>query len=453
MKRNSVISVRDLTRHIKTTLEGDLNLQNVWVRGEISNFTHHSSGHMYFTLKDAQSRVKSIMFSSSNQKMSFLPKEGMMVLARGSISIYERDGQYQFYIQQMQPDGIGSLYLAFEQLKKKLEAEGLFAANRKRPIPRYPRTIGVITSPTGAAVRDVMTTLKRRFPSVPVLIYPVLVQGKQAAPSIVRAIEAFNRHGEADVLIVGRGGGSLEELWAFNEEAVARSIVASQIPVISAVGHETDFTISDFVADLRAATPTAAAELAVPHYLEMKQQLSQFDHRMQRGLFKLLEQSRTRLERMLKSQGLANPRKQLQQPAERLDRLTEQLMYRIRSRLANDQHRLMKLERGLGTYNPKQQIVFARKRQDAASRQLAQAMRMLARMKRNRFSSQIRHLDALSPLKIMQRGYSLVYDEKEKRLVKSIQQVQPGDLIKVRLTDGQLDCQIWGMEEMKDDNG
>ena len=193
------------------------------MRGEISNFTHHSSGHMYFTLKDADGRLKSIMFASHNQKLGFIPKEGTKVIARGNISVYERDGAYQFYVTAMQPDGIGSLYLAFEQLKKKLEGEGLFAPERKKPIPRFPRAIGVITSPTGAAIRDVIITLQRRFPSIPILLYPVLVQGTQAAPSIVKAIEAMNRLGEADVLIVGRGGGSLEELWAFNEETVARS--------------------------------------------------------------------------------------------------------------------------------------------------------------------------------------------------------------------------------------
>ncbi|WP_232282324.1 exodeoxyribonuclease VII large subunit, partial [Paenibacillus sp. oral taxon 786] len=251
-------------------LESDQVLTDVWIRGEISNFTHHSSGHMYFTLKDADSRIKSIMFASYNQRLPFRPKEGTRVIARGNVSVYERDGQYQFYVTHMQPDGVGSLYLAFEQLKQKLEAEGLFAPGRKRPLPRFPKTIGVVTSPTGAAVRDILTTLGRRYPQAAVILYPVLVQGKGAAPSIVKAIRTLNAMGEADVLIVGRGGGSLEELWAFNEEQVARAIYESAIPVISAVGHETDFTIADFVADLRAATPTAAAELAVPHTAELR---------------------------------------------------------------------------------------------------------------------------------------------------------------------------------------
>ncbi|BCG60085.1 hypothetical protein PUR_35100 [Paenibacillus sp. URB8-2] len=283
MAERKVYSIKDLNRYIRMKLDSDHVLSDVWIRGEISNFTHHGSGHMYFTLKDESSRIKAIMFASHNQRLPFVPKEGSRVIARGNVTVYERDGQYQFYATHMQPDGIGSLYLAYEQLKKKLEQEGLFAAELKRPLPRYPRCIGVVTSPTGAAVRDILITLRRRFPQVAIVVYPVLVQGKGAAPSIVKAIHELNAMGEADVLIVGRGGGSLEELWAFNEEAVARAIAASDIPVISAVGHETDFTIADFAADLRAATPTAAAELAVPHAAELAAQLRQQQRLLRQG--------------------------------------------------------------------------------------------------------------------------------------------------------------------------
>lgn len=278
-----VYSIKELNRYIRMKLDSDNLLSDVWIRGEISNFTHHGSGHMYFTLKDESSRIKAIMFASHNQRLPFIPKEGARVIARGNVTVYERDGQYQFYATHMQPDGIGSLYLAYEQLKSKLEKEGLFAEARKRSLPRFPKCIGVITSPTGAAVRDIVITLQRRFPQVAIVIYPVLVQGKGAAPSIVKAIGALNAMGEADVLIVGRGGGSLEELWAFNEEEVARAISASRIPVISAVGHETDFTIADFAADLRAATPTAAAELAVPHAGELAAQLLQLQQRLRQA--------------------------------------------------------------------------------------------------------------------------------------------------------------------------
>ncbi|PZE22048.1 exodeoxyribonuclease VII large subunit [Paenibacillus xerothermodurans] len=452
MKPKDIYSIKDLNRYIKMRLESDGILQDVWVRGEISNFTHHSSGHMYFTLKDADSRLKSIMFRTHNQRLGFIPREGTKVLARGNISVYERDGQYQFYVTQMQPDGIGSLYLAFEQLKKKLEGEGLFALARKKPIPRYPKAIGVITSPTGAAVRDIIITLQRRHPNVPVLLYPVLVQGTQAAPSIVKAIQAMNQMNEVDVLIVGRGGGSLEELWAFNEESVARSIFASTIPIISAVGHETDFTIADFVADLRAATPTAAAELAVPHHQELRQQLTYLRQQLHSGLTRQLTRSRERLSRAQRSPSLQNPRRQLLlQPTQRLDRTREQLSYKMRARLARLQERSMKLDRRLSAFNPKEQTVFARRRLGSSVRQLHQAMQTTKKHKRQDLLAAIRQLDALSPLKVMQRGYSLVYDEKEKQLIKSIQQVQIGDVLKLRLMDGKVDCHVWSMEERQND--
>ncbi|WP_438448815.1 exodeoxyribonuclease VII large subunit [Gorillibacterium sp. sgz5001074] len=447
---NQILSIKDLTRYIKGRLENDPRLADVWVRGEISNFTRHSSGHMYFTLKDADSRVKAIMFASQNQRLMFLPKDGTKVLARGNISVYERDGQYQMYITQMQPDGIGSLYLAYEQLKRKLELEGLFSPQSKKPIPRFPRAVGVITSPTGAAVRDIITTLQRRYPAVPILLYPVSVQGTHAAPSIVRAIEAMNELNEVDVLIVGRGGGSLEELWAFNEEIVARAIYASVLPVISAVGHETDFTIADFVADLRAATPTAAAELAVPHHLELKQQLAYETQRLYRGLQRRLQESRERLERAKRSPYLTNPRRQLLQPSERLDRLTERLRYRMTERLDRARQRKLRLEHTLASFNPRDQVLYARKRSVTAEKQLILAMHTLVRGKRAEFESRIRHLDALSPLKIMQRGYSLVYNEKQTALIKSIKQIQPGDILKVRLRDGQVDAHVWAMEEKTD---
>lgn len=449
----NILSIKELNRYIKMKLEGDPGLQDVWVRGEISNFTHHASGHMYFTLKDADSRLKSIMFASHNQRLGFIPREGTKVIARGNISVYERDGQYQFYVTQMQPDGIGSLYLAFEQLKKKLEEEGLFSQARKRDIPRFPKAIGVITSPTGAAVRDIIITLQRRHPSVPILLFPALVQGKGAAPSVVRGIETMNRLSEVDVIIVGRGGGSLEELWAFNEEIVARAIAASRIPVISAVGHETDFTIADFVADLRAPTPTAAAELAVPHHLELKQQVYYFSQRLHQGLLQQLQRRQERLNRLRRSPYLMNPRRQLLvQPMERLDRLRDRLRFAARERVTEAKQRSLRLERRLSAFNPREQAVFARRRSDMTGRRLQQAMQSLLREKKQDFVSLLRHLDALSPLKVMQRGYSLVYDEREKKLINSVGQVQIGDVVKVRLRDGSLQAHVWGMEERKTDD-
>jgi exodeoxyribonuclease VII large subunit len=453
MKRETIFSIKDLNKYIKAVLENEELLQDVWVRGEISNFTHHSSGHMYFTLKDADSRIKSIMFGKQNQRLPFMPREGTRVIARGNISVYERDGQYQFYVTEMQPDGIGGLFMAYEQLKMKLEAEGLFAIHRKKQIPRFPKAIGIITSPTGAAVRDIVITLQRRFPTIPILLYPVLVQGTQAAPSIIKAIQEMNVRQEVDVLIVGRGGGSLEELWAFNEEAVARSIFASLIPIISAVGHETDFTIADFVADLRAATPTAAAEMAVPHHVELRQQLAQFTQRLQRGLFQGLQSKRERLGRAMRSSFMLNPRKQLIQPTERLDRLTEQLRYRIQNNCTRAEQRKLKLEQRLSSFNPTEQALYAKRRAGNAERQLIQAMKTMLRSHQYRWTTQLKQLDALSPLKVMQRGYSLVFDEKKQNLIKSISQVQLGDVVKITLKDGRMDCHVWGMEENIDGQG
>lgn len=453
MQPTRIISIRDINRYIKMKLEGDAKLQDIWLRGELSNFTRHSSGHMYFTLKDEGGRLKCIMFASYNQRLPFAPKDGMKVLARGGVSVYERDGQYQFYVTAMQPDGIGSLYLAFEQLKKKLEAEGLFDSAVKRPIPRFPRTVGIITSPTGAAVRDILITIERRNPAVNVLLYPVSVQGTGAAPSIVKAIRGMNELAEADVLIVGRGGGSLEELWAFNEEAVARAIRSSAIPVISAVGHETDFTISDFAADLRAATPTAAAELAVPHAGELKSNLAHMGQRMAKSLSLLLGKSRERWQHAARSPYFTQPKRSLLVQAERLDRLQDRLLHRLQERHSRSGQRLATIAGRLQASNPALQAAYAKRRIASAQRSLTLAATGLARTQQNRFASLARQLDALSPLKVMGRGYSLVYDEEEKALVRSVEEVQPGDLIHVRLADGKLNCQVWGIHGEESSNG
>ncbi len=448
--QDRVLTVKELTRYLKMRIDGDSLLQNAWVRGEISNFTHHSSGHMYFTLKDADSRIKCVMFASHNQRLAFIPKNGSKVMALGNVSVYERDGQYQFYALQMEPDGIGSLYLAFEQLKKKLEAEGLFDQQRKRKLPKFPRTVGVITSATGAAVRDVVITLQRRYPSVGILLYPVQVQGKSAAPSIVKALAMMNKLAEADVLIVGRGGGSLEELWAFNEEAVARSIASSTIPVISAVGHETDYTIADFVADIRAATPTAAAEVAVPHHLELRQHLQQLKIRLLQGMGGQLGQKRDRLKRLQTSPYLFQPERHIIQRTERLDRITEQLVHRIRGRLYGARQKTSGRERSLNRFNPQEQLGLTKNRLETRQLRLKQAVIGLNKDLRQHVVAQIRQLDALSPLKVMQRGYSLVYLDENAALVKSKHQLKLGDRLRVRLHDGTIRCEVL---DMKEENG
>ena len=293
-----VLTISQLNRYIKSLLDGDQMLSSVFLTGEISNFTnHYKSGHMYFSLKDSQCVVRAVMFAAQARRLRFLPQDGMKVIVRGRVTVYEQSGQYQVYVDDMQPDGLGALNLAYEQLKTRLAAEGLFDASRKKPLPAYPKAVGVVTSPTGAAVQDIKQILGRRFPLAEVILCPVLVQGAGAAEQIAAAVEHFNRLDCADVLIVGRGGGSMEDLWAFNEEIVARAVANSRIPVISAVGHETDFTICDFAADLRAPTPSAAAELAVPDIRELMAYVSGSMLRMKKSLG--IEMHRMQIDRLV----------------------------------------------------------------------------------------------------------------------------------------------------------
>lgn len=440
--QQQVYSIKEITQYIRLKLEGDQLLGDVWVRGEISNFTHHSSGHMYFTLKDKFSRIKAIMFASHNQRLPFLPKEGAKVLARGNVGVYERDGNYQFYVTQMQPDGLGSLYLAFEQLKAKLEAEGLFAEARKRPIPLYPTAVGVVTSPTGAAIRDIVTTLQRRYPAAAIKLYPAIVQGSAAPGSIIKGIEALNAMDEVDVIIVGRGGGSLEELWAFNEEAVARCIAASSIPVISAVGHETDYTIADFTADLRAATPTAAAELAVPHAGELRRHLGKQQRLLQQALLHMSRQRQERLARLQRSPAFLYPLRIVSGPAERLDRLSDRLVRAADRQAERSLVRLKTAQMRLQRYHPGEQAGYARMRLESASKQLQSHAAGQLRSSRLKLASMLRSLDALSPLKVMARGYSVVFDENAQHIINSATQAEPGDRIRVKFADGQFLCEI-----------
>lgn len=441
-----VYSIKEINKYIRMKLETDLVLGDVWLRGEISNFTHHSSGHMYFTLKDSDSRLKCVMFASHNARLPFRPKEGAKVMARGNISVFERDGNYQFYVMAMQPDGIGSLYLAFEQLKSKLESEGLFSNARKRKLPVFPKSVGVITSQTGAAVRDIITTIQRRYPFIPIYVYPVLVQGKGAAPSIVGAIEAMNRFGECDVLIVGRGGGSLEELWAFNEEAVARAIAASGIPIISAVGHETDYTIADFVADMRAATPTAAAELAVPHIAELRQQRDRMKQRLIGAMNRIIGTEKERLVRIRRSPFFLHPRRYMLDQAQRLDRMKEQLEERMHKRLTKEGARLSNLQARLASRHPGDAVQQSAKRLATVTRSLEISAASMLKEHRLRLHGAMGRLDALSPLKVMSRGYSLVYNNDSGRLIKAVEETENGNIIQVRLTNGRLICRVESIE-------
>ncbi len=446
MQEPKIYSIKDLTRYIKQRLELDPELQNVWVRGEISNFKHHARGHMYFTLKDEECLLRAVMFAGYNRYLKFIPKNGMNVLVRGTVSVYERDGQYQFYAKEMQPDGIGSLHLAFEQLKERLQKEGLFSAERKRPLPVFPKVIGVVTSPTGAAVRDIVTTIRRRYPLADILIFPVQVQGEQAAPTISAAIQHMSERERIDVLIVGRGGGSIEELWAFNEEIVARSIFHSKVPVISAVGHETDFTIADFVADVRAATPTAAAELAVPHVQELKQQHSYLQARLYNNLKRQIQAKKETLKKLQKSYAFRHPHNRLQQAEQQLDRAHDRLMRRGVRITDRKREQWQQWNQRLRLYNPQQRLTRVRtKLNDTRQRLIKEALQQ-QRERRTSLSHLVGKLDALSPLKVMQRGYSLVYNE-DKSLVKSVRMLNPGDSVSIVMNDGELDCQVWGIRE------
>ncbi len=446
MQEKKYLSVLALTKYIKRKFDADPHLQDVHVRGEISNFKQHSSGHMYFTLKDEKARILAVMFSSQSRTMKFSPENGMKVVVRGEISVYEPSGQYQIYIKEMRPDGIGELFLAYEQLRKKLEIEGLFSIEHKKAIPSYPKTVGVITSPTGAAIRDIITTIKRRYPVANILIYPALVQGENAAPSIAKAIEKANRMNELDVLIIGRGGGSIEELWAFNEELVARAIFESNVPIISAVGHETDFTIADFVADMRAPTPTAAAELAVPHIEELMERLLQRKTRMLQSMNGRFRYERQRLDRVQKSYAFRYPHRLYEQKLEQVDKLTESLV-RGAARLTNlkkSHHET--IHNRLIRNHPKVALRDAEIRFERSKKDIQRAMGQIFLKKQTEFDRILATLQAISPLKIMERGYSLVYS-KENQLIKSIKQVKENEPLQIQLTDGSLLCNVQNIKE------
>lgn len=442
-----IFSVGDINRYIKHLLEEDYQLQDIWVRGEISNFTHHSRGHMYFTLKDVDGVLKSVMFAGSNRYLKFIPKNGTKVIVRGNLAVYEQGGQYQLIVREMQPDGIGSLYLAYEQLRSKLQEEGLFKPEVKKPLPIYPKVIGVITSPTGAAIRDIVTTIRRRYPVVRIILLPVLVQGEKAPEAISQAIDMMNRSDFIDVMIVGRGGGSIEELWAFNSEMVARSIYASKIPVISAVGHETDYTIADFVADIRAATPTAAAELAVPHVLELRQKVDWLEGKLRNQLIGQLAQIGERWRRAHKSLLARHPQKQVESANQTLDRTVSRLQASVYRFLKDHRLKSQSFEQRLQFQNPRKQLQTLREQHSRAQIQLIKVGKTTTERHRNQWLYAITKLDGLSPLKIMGRGYSIIY--KEDQLVKSVSQLDPGDGVKVELIDGTIDCSVWAIEERK----
>lgn len=394
---DNILTVSAVNRYIKEIISRDMILSSLWVRGEISNFKHHSSGHMYFTLKEKNSLIKCVMFKTQNYYLNFLPENGMKVIIRGYISVYERDGQYQLYAEEMINDGVGNLHIAFEQLKNRLSEEGLFDSCYKKTIPFMPSSIGVVTSSTGSVIKDIINVLDRRFYNTRIKVFPVRVQGVSAAKEIGRAIDTLNYLKCVDVIIIARGGGSLEELWPFNEEIVARSIFKSKIPVISAVGHETDYTICDFVADVRAPTPSAAAEIVMPQKQQLASRLSELEMRFRSAVLRNAKIKRKRLEELKNSAVFRQPYDRVYQERMKLDILSKDLKRAFLIRQERSESKLQFL---------------------------------------------IGKLHALSPLTILSRGYGIVKSADDKHIIKSVKDVSKGEQIEVNLSDGNLDCTV-----------
>lgn len=397
MQNTLVLSVSQLNRYIKMNFDADENLANIFISGEISNFTnHYRTGHLYFTLKDDSAAVRAVMFNSSAKRLKFMPEDGMKVIARGRVSVYEASGQYQLYVDDMQPDGVGALNLAYEQLKEKLQKEGLFSEHHKKPLPPYPEKVGVITSPTGAAVRDIINVLGRRFPYAEIVFCPVLVQGEGSHLQLTDAVNLFNSERAADVIIIGRGGGSIEDLWEFNDEGLARAVYNSDIPVISAVGHETDFTICDFVADMRAPTPSAAAELAVPDANELQYALSALKNRMFLNVSSGIADRRSRLEYLTSKGALKSPDEMLSNRSQRLDTAFSKMLSSYENRIGG---------------------------------------------KKVEFISAATALSKLDPMSVLMRGFAFVSDKNGKNVYSS-QALAKGDKINVRFHDGSAVCEV-----------
>lgn len=411
------ITVTQLTRYIKYKIDNDVNLNEVFLKGEISNFKAHSRGHFYFTLKDEGSRINAIMFASSTKKIKFTPQDGMKVLVTGKISVFEANGGYQIYVNDMLEDGVGNLYIAFEQLKKKLEQEGLFKKEYKKAIPKIPTRVGVVTAPTGAAIKDIISTIKRRWPLAEVILFPSLVQGENAKEDIVKQIERAKDY-DLDTLIVGRGGGSIEDLWPFNEEMVARSIFACDIPVISAVGHEIDFTIADFVADLRAPTPTGAAELAVPQKADVENYLNQLKIRLNKAMQHKININTQKLEEIKSRYIFQNPIAIYQAKELQFDSILDRLKYTGKNIIAQKEKKYISIMSSYIFQNPKK----------------------LTEIKQNKYLQLISKLETLSPLLTIQRGYSMT--KKNGKVITSTKELKAKDKIELTLKDGIINAEV-----------
>lgn len=435
--RRDIYTVSRLNAEARTALEGRFPL--LWIEGEISNLARPSSGHWYFSLKDSAAQVRCAMFRQRNSLLRFVPQNGMQILIRARVSMYEGRGEFQLIVEHMEEAGAGALQRTFEILKLRLQQEGLFNAERKRALPRLPRRIGVVTSPSGAAIRDILTVLARRFPAIPVIIYPVAVQGTDAAEQIAEAIETAGDRGECDVLIVGRGGGSLEDLWAFNEEVLARAIHASRIPIVSAVGHEIDFTIADFVADARAPTPSAAAELLSPDQEEMRSALLRLRLRLAQALQRQLRHAHQHLDQL--EQRLKHPGRRLQEIAQRLDGLELRLHGAQRGHLRHAAAALATLRARLEQHTPAHRIHTQQAQCGALIQRLHQASKAYHLNRQQRLQRAAQTLNALSPLATLARGYAIV-SAADGTILHSSEQAQTGDRVSARLGKGSLICRI-----------
>ena len=427
MNNSNYITVSEVNKYIKDIINNDLLLKKVYLRGEISNFKAHSRGHYYFTLKDENSRIAAVMFAFNNKNLKFVPYDGMKVLVTGKIDVYEASGSYQIYVEDMSPDGIGALYVAFEELKKKLNNEGLFDRSKKKKIPRIPRRIGIVTSPTGAAIKDILTTIKRRYPVCETILFPALVQGEEAAKTIADKIKLANEVKDIyniDTLIVGRGGGSLEDLWPFNEEVVARAIYASSIPVISAVGHEIDITISDYVADLRAPTPTAAGELAVPDINTIITYLDTARTRSYNALNNIISINSKKLDALKNSYILTKPMSMYEIKEQKLDTLLDNLNKSINLVLENSKTKLFTLSNSYILNNPN----------------------MLYKYQSQKLNYVISKLEVLNPLNTLSRGYAIM--KKDNRVVSSLNDIEKDDIVTITLKDGNIESKVIGKGEL-----
>ena len=414
---NNYITIGALNRYLKNLFDKDSNLQEVYLKAEISNFKAHTRGHLYFTLKDETSRINAVMFSYNVSRLKFKPVDGMKVLVKGKISVYEATGSYQIYVEEMDQDGLGNLYIEFEKLKKKLASEGLFDQDKKKKIPKVPKKIGIVTASTGAAIKDILTTIKRRFPVCETILFPSLVQGVDAAKDIVKNIEIANTY-DIDTLIVGRGGGSIEDLWPFNEEIVARAIYNSKVPVISAVGHEIDFTIADFVADLRAPTPTAAAELAVPNIETINTYLENVVSRSTISINNMIDTRRHSLNGLINSYVLKKPTAMYEIKEQNLDFLIDNLNKEIKKIVDNNRIRLFKVTSSYVLTNPD----------------------IMYKFKMQNLGHIINKLDVLNPMNTLKRGYSIV--KKDNKVISNVDKVKVDDIINIDIKDGIINAKV-----------